>query len=69
MCPQDRMAVGRPRGWDNDRLFQTVVEMFRNGSLSSAEVVDPIVDFGASARAFMDILGDPSEAVKLGIRF
>jgi hypothetical protein len=55
--------------WDNDRLRQTVVEMFRNGSLSSAEVVDPIVDFDASARAFMDILDDPSEAVKLGIRF
>ncbi len=55
--------------WDQERLFRTVVEMFRNGSLVSAGVVDPIVDFAASAQAFMDIFGDPSEAIKLGISF
>jgi len=55
--------------WDQERLFRTVVEMFRNGSLTSAEVVDPIVDFAASAQAFTDIFGDSSEAIKLGIRF
>jgi threonine dehydrogenase-like Zn-dependent dehydrogenase len=55
--------------WDLERLYCTLVEMFKRGLLSSKEVVDPIVEFTDSAQAFMDIYHDPADAIKLGIRF
>lgn len=55
--------------WDRERLYRTLTELFKRKTLSSKRIVDPIVDFSDSARAFMDIYQDPSDAVKLGIRF
>jgi len=55
--------------WTEKRLYRTVVEMFRRRILVSECIVDPIVDFEDSARAFQDIYRDPTRAIKLGIRF
>jgi threonine dehydrogenase-like Zn-dependent dehydrogenase len=55
--------------WDLERLYHTLVEMFKRGLLSSKEIVDPIVEFADSAEALMDIFQDPEDAIKLGIRF
>ena len=55
--------------WDKPRLEQAVLDFFRRRWLDSEGVVDPIVGFADSAGAFLRIYRDPSEAIKLGIRF
>ena len=55
--------------WDRARLQQAVLDFFRRQWLRGEGVVDPIVDFADSAAAFLRIYRDPSEAIKLGIRF
>jgi threonine dehydrogenase-like Zn-dependent dehydrogenase len=55
--------------WDLDRVQQTLVSMFAKRWLTSADVVEPVVSFPDAAQAFMDIYHDPSDAVKLGIKF
>jgi threonine dehydrogenase-like Zn-dependent dehydrogenase len=55
--------------WDRPRIYRTLVTMFQRGRLSSEGVVDPIVDFVDAADAFMAVYRDPSDAVKLGVRF
>ena len=55
--------------WDLQRLERTVVDLFKRGMLTSQSLVDPIVDFTEADRAFMNIYRDPSQAIKLGIRF
>ena len=56
-------------GWDLQRLSRTLIALFSNKSLTSQGVVDPIVDFADSARAFLEIYENPVNAIKLGIRF
>ena len=55
--------------WDLARLEQTVLAFFLRGWLSSDGIVDPIVAFEDAAEAFMTAYRDPSQAVKLGVRF
>lgn len=55
--------------WDLDRLKRTVVELFKQGLLTSRGIVDPIVDFEDAAQAFMATYRNPSEAIKLGVQF
>lgn len=55
--------------WDLDRLERTVLALFERGWLTSAGIVDPIVPFEEAAEGFMNAYRDPSEAVKLGVRF
>ena len=55
--------------WDLARLQYTLEGMFAKKWLSSADIVDPVVDFPDAAQAFMDIYHNPSDAIKLGIRF
>ena len=55
--------------WTGERMRDTLTTFFRRGALTSAGVVDPIVSFEDAPRAFMDIYADPSQSVKLGIRF
>lgn len=55
--------------WDLERLQRTVVALFKRGMLTSRGIVDPIVPFEDAAKAFMDIYRDPSQAIKLGVRF
>jgi threonine dehydrogenase-like Zn-dependent dehydrogenase len=55
--------------WDMDRLWATATNFLARGWLTSQGIVDPIVPFSDAARAFLDVYHDPSEAIKLGIRF
>jgi threonine dehydrogenase-like Zn-dependent dehydrogenase len=55
--------------WDVERVQRTLESMFARKWLSSSKIVDPVVAFPDAAQAFMDIYRDPSDAIKLGIRF
>lgn len=55
--------------WDLDRLERTVLAFFERGWLTSAGIVDPIVPFEEAADGFLRAYADPSDAVKLGVRF
>jgi threonine dehydrogenase-like Zn-dependent dehydrogenase len=55
--------------WPRERVYRTLIAMFQRGWLLSEGVVDPIVDFEDCAQAFMGLFRDPTNAVKLGVRF
>lgn len=55
--------------WNLARLEETVREFFVRGWLTSDGLVDPIVPFEDAATAFMQVYSDPTEAIKLGVRF
>lgn len=55
--------------WDQERLARTLIEMFRRQWLTSKGIVDPVVPFSQAADAFLSIYQNPSEAIKMGIRF
>ncbi|HEY4385913.1 MAG TPA: zinc-binding alcohol dehydrogenase [Ktedonobacteraceae bacterium] len=55
--------------WDRARMTEAVAELFKQKLLVSEGIIDPIVDFADSPRAFMDIYHNPSDAIKLGITF
>jgi threonine dehydrogenase-like Zn-dependent dehydrogenase len=55
--------------WDLARLEQTVLAFFVRGWLTAEDIVTPIVGFEEAADAFMSVYQDPTDAVKLGVRF
>ena len=55
--------------WDRQRMERTLVTLFCEKQLRSQGILDPVVDFADSDQAFMRIYHDPSDAIKLGIRF
>lgn len=55
--------------WDEARLSQTITQFFLNRALTSDGILDPIAPFADAAQAFLDVYHDPSQAIKLGIRF
>lgn len=55
--------------WDLARLEATVVDFFRRGWLTSDGIADPIVPFAQAADAFLHTFQDPSNAIKLCVRF
>ncbi len=55
--------------WDEARLSQTITQFFLNRALTSDGIVDPIAPFADAAQAFLDVYHDPSQAIKLGVRF
>jgi threonine dehydrogenase-like Zn-dependent dehydrogenase len=55
--------------WDRARMTRVLVELFAQKRLISDGLIDPIVDFEDSTNAFLDIYRNPSNAIKLGIRF
>ena len=55
--------------WDEARLSQTVNQFFLDGVLISDGVVDPVAPFADAAQAFLDVYHNPSQAIKLGVRF
>lgn len=55
--------------WTEDRLVQTVAELFHQGFLHSEEIIDPIVAFADSPQAFLNAYHSPAQFIKLGIRF
>ena len=55
--------------WDEARLSRTIAEFFRARSLTSQGILDPVVPFADAAQAFLDAYHDPSQAIKLGVKF
>ncbi|MEZ4636630.1 MAG: hypothetical protein R2856_16990 [Caldilineaceae bacterium] len=55
--------------WDLDRLERTVLTFFERGVLTSDDLVDPIVPFVDAADAFLAVYANPTDAIKLGVRF
>ena len=55
--------------WTEERLVQAVEELFVKRVLTSEGLLDPIVDFADSARAYEELYRDASGSIKLGIRF
>jgi threonine dehydrogenase-like Zn-dependent dehydrogenase len=55
--------------WTERRLHRTAEELFRRRALLSESIVDPVVDFADSARAFLEVYQNPAQAIKLGMRF
>lgn len=55
--------------WDTARMSRSLVDLFRSGRLTSRGIVEPVVNFGQSADAFMQAYRDPAYAIKLGVRF
>lgn len=53
--------------WSEERLFETVKEMFNRKMISSENIIDPIVDFDQSADRIMEVYHSPSESIKLGV--
>jgi len=55
--------------WDEARLSRTITQFFLARSLTSQGIVDPVAPFADAAQAFLDVYHDPSQSIKLGIRF
>jgi len=55
--------------WGFQRICDTAWQMLADGWLDCESVVDPVVPFKDAAQAYMDIYRDPSDSVKLGVRF
>jgi threonine dehydrogenase-like Zn-dependent dehydrogenase len=55
--------------WTQQRLWETTAEFYRRGWLTAEGLVEPVVPFADAAQAFMDVYRDPSQAIKLGVRF
>lgn len=55
--------------WDQARLERTLVELFRRQWFTSKGIIDPVVPFSEAADSFLSIYHNPSEAIKMGIRF
>jgi threonine dehydrogenase-like Zn-dependent dehydrogenase len=61
-----------PRGypaWTTERMFSTVVELFRAQKITSKPILDPVVSFEDSADFFNSIREDASTSIKLAVQF
>ena len=55
--------------WDENRLFDICWRLLTNGSLQTAAVVQPVVDFDDLLEEYPKIATHPDANVKLGVRF
>ena len=55
--------------WDEQRITQTLEQMFVRGMLTSEGIVDPVVPFEQSVSAIMEVYRNPSNSIKLGVRY
>lgn len=55
--------------WDGIRLKETVIDLFRKRRLTARTIIDREVRFADAADAFNTVIHDPTQAIKLGIRF
>ncbi len=55
--------------WDRERIYDTVIELFRRKVLSTKGILDPIAGFDSAVEAYRAIDERPEEAIKLGIRY
>jgi len=55
--------------WDSRRLYETVIQLFRQRRLSIDGMLDPIVGFGEVIEAYRVIDEQPEKSIKLGVRY
>ncbi|MEX0652687.1 MAG: zinc-binding dehydrogenase [Phycisphaeraceae bacterium] len=55
--------------WNRERMQQACLELFRNRTLVSQGLIDPIAGFAEADKAFMQVYRNPNDSVKLGVRF
>ena len=55
--------------WDRNRMWNTLIELFSKGMLTSEGILCPIVSLEDAPRTFMQIYASPGQSVKMGIRF
>jgi len=54
--------------WDRERVYRTVVELFRKGSLMIDDLLQ-IVDFDDASRVYKEIDKHPDRWIKLGVKY
>lgn len=54
--------------WDRERVYRTVVELFRKGSLMVDDLLQ-IVDFDDASRVYKEIDKHPDRWIKLGVKY
>ena len=55
--------------WDRRRVYDTVLELFKRGSLTVRGLLHPVVSFENAVEAYRLIDEHPEEVVKLGVRY
>jgi len=55
--------------WDRNRIYETVIELFRRKKLTVDGLLQPIVKIDEAAEAFRKIDERPWEAIKLAVRY
>ncbi|MEM3692563.1 MAG: zinc-binding alcohol dehydrogenase [Candidatus Bathyarchaeia archaeon] len=55
--------------WDRQRIYKTVIELFRRKVLRTDGIVSPIMSFEEVVEAYKLILESPEASIKLGIRY
>jgi len=55
--------------WDRERLYETVLELFRTKELTSKGMLSPVVRFGEVVEAYRTLDERPEETIKLGVTY
>lgn len=55
--------------WDEQRLVQTLEQMFIRKMLTSEGIVDPVVPFDQSVSTVMEIYKNPENSIKMGVSY
>ena len=55
--------------WDRKRVYDTVIELFRRGAITSRGLLHPIVKFDEVVEAYRMIDERPEEAIKLAVTY
>ena len=55
--------------WSFQRLTDTCWDMLSKGLLKCDNIIDPVVPFADSAKAYMDIEQNPNNSIKLGVSY
>ncbi len=55
--------------WNRERIYQTVLQLFRRRQLSAQEMLDPIVKFDQVVEGYRMISEEPGRTIKLGISY
>jgi len=53
--------------WDRNRIYETVIELFRKKALKSEGLLSPIVNFEDVVEAYRMLDERPGETIKLGV--
>ncbi len=55
--------------WDRQRVYMTVLELFKRRALRADGMLSPIVSFDEVVDAYRAIVEKPEDSVKLGVRY